>query len=242
MSNVLAREFNGQVIGQRGEDGYMDATAMCKANGRRLSTYLRAQSTKAFISELSTVVQICTTNLIQVRQGGSAREQATYVHPRVATHLAQWCSAKFAVLVSGWVLDILTKGRAEVAPASDPLIALMEATISIRRSQIEQERRMAAVELEAKEAKQLANAAQQTSECNFGWFSVLGYSNRIGRQITVQEAAAVGKRLTSIMRRSGQSPRQVSDPRFGLVNIYPESLLAAHLGEEPANLPLPSRN
>lgn len=239
MSNVLAREFNGQVIGQRGEDGYMDATAMCTANRKKWSHYWGNKATQEFILALAESTGIPAERLAESVSG---RRGGTYVHPRVATHLAQWCSPKFAVVVSGWVLDILTKGRAEVAPAGDPFIAQMEAMIVIRRSQIEQERRMAAVEREAKEAMRLANAAQQTSECNFGWFSVLGYSNRIGRQITVQEAAAVGKRLTSIMRRSGQSPRQVSDPRFGLVNIYPESLLAAHLGEEPASLPLPSRN
>lgn len=239
MSNVLVREFNGRLIDQRESDGYMDATAMCKANGKEFASYWRNKTTKEFVKELADSLRI---NMEYLLEQSTGRHGGTYVHPRVATHLAQWCSPKFAVLVSGWVLDILTKGRAEVAPAGDPFIAQMEAMIVIRRSQIEQERRMAAVEREAKEAMRLANAAQQTSECNFGWFSVLGYSNRIGRQITVQEAAAVGKRLTSIMRRSGQSPRQVSDPRFGLVNIYPESLLAAHLGEEPANLPLPSRN
>lgn len=74
---------------------------MCKSNGRKLSTYLRSQGTKDFLNELSRSVQICTDLLIEVRQTGSNSERGTYVHPRVATHLAHRCSPKFAVLVRG---------------------------------------------------------------------------------------------------------------------------------------------
>lgn len=45
--------------------------------------------------------------------------QGTWIHRRVAIHLAQWCNAKFAVRVSGWVEELLTTGRVilpEVAP------------------------------------------------------------------------------------------------------------------------------
>ena len=31
--------------------------------------------------------------------------RGTWIHPKVAVHLGQWCSAKFAVAVSGWILE-----------------------------------------------------------------------------------------------------------------------------------------
>ena len=53
--------------------------------------------------------------------------QGTWVHPQVATHLAQWLSPKFAVLVSRWVVDWMSGGltpkRAELPYHLRPHIA-----------------------------------------------------------------------------------------------------------------------
>lgn len=104
---------------QREEDGYVNATALCKSAGKQFSDYSRMETTKAFISELSAVTGIPVTDsdagndgissvrgiprtgLIHSRQGGTPQEQGTYVHPKVAIHLAQWLSPKFAVFVTG---------------------------------------------------------------------------------------------------------------------------------------------
>lgn len=238
MSAMLVREFNGRKIDQRSGDGYMDATAMCKANKKLFAHYWANKTTQEYVKELSDTIGIPMESLLESRTG---RQGGTYVHPRVATHLAQWCSPKFAVAVSKWVLEILTTGKADIRTDVDPLIAQMEMLIEMRKSQLEQERKVAAVEvkMEAIESKvdramKTADAAQQQADSNFGWFSVLGWCKRIGRHITVQESAAVGRKLTAIMKRSGRQPHQTSDPRFGLVNLYPEPLLMDYFrdGEE----------
>lgn len=92
-------EKEGMTLMRR-QDGYVNATALCKSAGRELKSYLRTDGTKAFIEELADVVQICTTDLVQIKQGGKPEEQGTYVHPLVAVNLGQWLSPKFAVFVS----------------------------------------------------------------------------------------------------------------------------------------------
>jgi KilA-N domain len=107
-SDIIVREFNNVSISQRA-DGYLDATAMCRANGRRWVDYARAAGTEPFINALSETVGISHRLLIEAKEG---RNGGTYVHPQVAYHLAMWCSPAFAVQVTEWVHDIKTKGYA----------------------------------------------------------------------------------------------------------------------------------
>lgn len=117
---TIPHTYNGVTILHRG-DGYWNATAMCQANRKLWADYWRLGSTKEFLGELSSVMGIPITELVQVRQAGVANLQGTWVHRRVAVHLAQWCNARFAVIVSGWVEELLTTGRVELAPQQPTL-------------------------------------------------------------------------------------------------------------------------
>ena len=66
---------------------------------------MRLMNTKAFITELSSALQIPQDGLVQSVVGGVPHLQGTWVHPQVAINLAQWLSPKFAVLVSKWVFE-----------------------------------------------------------------------------------------------------------------------------------------
>ena len=49
--------------------------------------------------------EISVSELAQPVRGGHPERQGTWVHPRVAIHLAGWLSQEFEVLVTGWVAD-----------------------------------------------------------------------------------------------------------------------------------------
>lgn len=85
----------------RCNDGYVNATAMCKITRKNVANFLRLDATKMYVRELSTAVLIPAERLIVVRKGGT--HQGTWMHPRVATHFATWISTSFAVKVSGWL-------------------------------------------------------------------------------------------------------------------------------------------
>ena len=72
----IDRLADNDIITQRITDGYINATAMCKAANKTWSDYVRLTGTKAFISELSSVLQISQDGLIQSIQGG-----VPHLHP-----------------------------------------------------------------------------------------------------------------------------------------------------------------
>lgn len=102
---LIPHEAKGAIIYQRPKDGYINATAMCQASNKEWSGYRRLSTTTEFLTELESALQINRTELVQSISGGDPRQQGTWVHPQVAIHLAQWCSAEFAVKVSKWVFD-----------------------------------------------------------------------------------------------------------------------------------------
>lgn len=102
---LIQHEVDQKPIYQRAEDGYVNATEMCQAAGKKFNDYHRTQAAQAFISELSSVAGIPATELIQVVQGGDPQLQGTWVHPKVAINLAQWCSPTFAVKVSEFIYE-----------------------------------------------------------------------------------------------------------------------------------------
>jgi hypothetical protein len=105
---LIRHEAQGEAIYQRLEDGYVNATAMCHAAGKKMSHYLMLAQTTAFVDELSSDAGIPASELVQAVKGGIPTFQGTWVHPQVAMNLAQWLSPRFAVLVSKWVFDWLS--------------------------------------------------------------------------------------------------------------------------------------
>lgn len=107
---VIDRKAENEIICQRVTDGYINATAMCKAAGKQMSDYNRLSTTKPFLDELSKATGVLPERLIITMTGGVPRLQGTWVHPQVAVHLAQWLSPKFAVLVTQWVTEWMSGG------------------------------------------------------------------------------------------------------------------------------------
>ncbi|WP_200819447.1 DNA N-6-adenine-methyltransferase [Tolypothrix sp. NIES-4075] len=107
--NIIIHEANGLQIGQRREDGYINLTKMAQASDKDLHDYLRLKITKSFLEELSLETGIPGSKIVQIYKGrGDKIQQGTWGHPQVAINCGQWCSPKFAVLVSKWVVDWMT--------------------------------------------------------------------------------------------------------------------------------------
>jgi hypothetical protein len=101
---MLTKQFKGFNIRVRETDGYIHASDMCKVGGKkRWNDYIRLTSTKEFLYELSIALETSTSLLIQSKKGNAKAGAGTWVHPRIATHLAQWISPEFAVKITGWI-------------------------------------------------------------------------------------------------------------------------------------------
>lgn len=101
---LINHQVAQSLIQQRTEDGYINATQLCLAAGKRWHNYVRNETTGHFLRALEGKTLISVSLLIQeVRSAETGTN--TWVHPKVALHLAQWLSADFAVQVTDWVHD-----------------------------------------------------------------------------------------------------------------------------------------
>jgi hypothetical protein len=103
--------LGGIEIISRPEDGYINATELCKAGGKEYSNWFKNSKTYEYLEELSGSLQIRRDLLINVNIEGINENRCTWVHPRVAIHIAQWVSPKFAVIVTGWIHKLLSTGK-----------------------------------------------------------------------------------------------------------------------------------
>ena len=95
--------YQGMPVAFRVKDRYANATALCQANGKFFNNYYENKTTKEFLAALSRSTGIPVDVLVQIRMDGPNIERGTWVHPKVAYNLAQWCNAECAV----WVVNVL---------------------------------------------------------------------------------------------------------------------------------------
>jgi hypothetical protein len=115
-TQIEAREWNGHAIQRRQADGYVNATAMCRAGGRRWNHYVTNDRTTEYLRALSGSAGIPADLLVTSIGTGPNHLRGTWVHPRLAVDLARWISPSFAVWMDGWFLE-----QFQPAPPASPL-------------------------------------------------------------------------------------------------------------------------
>lgn len=105
-SFIAFREHGGRQFRERA-DRYFSLTDIAAAAGKLIADYLRLESTKGFLRELSLVMGIPITELVETRWGGTPSQKGTWGHPHIAIHVALWASPALQVAVTGWMLEKL---------------------------------------------------------------------------------------------------------------------------------------
>jgi hypothetical protein len=106
-SGLSVRTWNDAPISRRDSDGFADATAMCQANGKEWSGYIRNERTTDYLQALAASLGIPADQLVITTTTGPNHLRGTWVHPRLAVDLARWLSPQFAVWMDGWFLEQL---------------------------------------------------------------------------------------------------------------------------------------
>ena len=110
MAIVPARTMLDSTIDEQGRtlkveirqsDGFFNATLMCQSAGKRWGNYYDIDRTRLYLSRLSAITGITAKDLVSQ----TIRSEGTWVHRKVAIHLAQWISPDFAV----WVTDLVER-------------------------------------------------------------------------------------------------------------------------------------
>ena len=98
---LIPRKNDGFVIHQRAKDGYVNATAMCKAAGKMIGHWSQNAGNQKVLASLASRIGIPISELVTVNMGGAPDVKGTWVYPKVALHLANWCSEDFYAAVMG---------------------------------------------------------------------------------------------------------------------------------------------
>lgn len=119
-------EINGLLVYSRPEDGYVNATQLCKAGGKRIDNWKRLDNTREIITELCRSLNTEERNLMIIKKGGLSKLQGTWIHPDLAIQLAQWISPKFAIQVSRWIRELMIIGKVELGNEKNDKQLLLE--------------------------------------------------------------------------------------------------------------------
>lgn len=122
--------------------------------------------------------------------------------------------------------DKLMSKTANQSPAQ-MLLAMAQQFLAVEQEQQRQSTEIARIQ----ETVAVIEARTQPENKHF---TVLGYSNLLGKKIDFKTASKIGKKCADLSREQGMVIGDVRDPRFGHVHSYHESILQAVMDSEAA--------
>lgn len=120
MSNKVFSYNNNPITFQIGEATMVNATEMAKPFGKLVKDWLKNNQTKEFINTLSAVRNILLTDLVKVKQGGTA--QGTWLHEDVALEFARWLSPSFAIWCNDRIKELMRHGITAMPQTVDAIL------------------------------------------------------------------------------------------------------------------------
>lgn len=99
--------------------GYVNASQMCKANGKFLADYTKLKSTKQYLQALSNDMKILISLLVIDMQGYGS-EQSTWIHPEIAIDLARWVSVEFRIWANRTLMKVMLSTQVEPVKQQEP--------------------------------------------------------------------------------------------------------------------------
>lgn len=106
MTDLVQHHVQGQIVGQRRDDGYINATELCKRAGKRWYDFARLGSTPDLLDVLSAETGIPVSAIIQQVRLGNPPVVQTFVHPELAIHVAYWAGGpKWRVRIGSIAVD-----------------------------------------------------------------------------------------------------------------------------------------
>ena len=98
------------------KDGYINATQLCKAKKKKWNNYYRNKKTQEYLEALKNYMVSTKTHnrAIDLIESIIGHYGGTFVHRKVAIHLAQWLDPYFAVQVTNWIEELIKTGKVEI--------------------------------------------------------------------------------------------------------------------------------
>jgi hypothetical protein len=207
MTSLQNFDYNGQLI-QRRNDGFVNLTQMCQANGARLDNWFRLKGTKSYLATLSNSL---TSEVVYTEEGING---GTWGHPSVAINLARWLSDDFAVWCDSHIFNLMATGQTSLVPTQEPTVpkTYAQALLEAGRLALELEKAQAEKALLEEQNEQLSEAVDEL----FNYSSII----RVAKFNNVSESRFKWQTLKAMSNRLGYEIKRVPCPRFEYKNLY----------------------
>jgi KilA-N domain len=223
---LITHSWNGSEIAQLSEAakianfdvplGYVNATQMCKACSQQWGHYSSLDSTKAYWEALSLDIVIPISKLvISIKGRGDKIPQGTWVHPEIAVDLAAWVSVEFRIWANRTLVQVFQQESQKPKTKIQVLAEIAQQMAEQEQRLLEYSNRIAAIEAEQERYNYPGGHK----------FTVMGFANLNGIDVSAKEAANKGRKASLICRTRNIVVERIHDPRFGQVGIYPEEIL-----------------
>ncbi|WP_414545881.1 KilA-N domain-containing protein [Nostoc sp. CCY0012] len=223
-SEINQMPQDGQIGKYSIPKGFVNGTQMCKANNKFLADYTKLKSTKQYLQALSNDMKILISSLV-IEVQGHGSEQSTWIHPEIAIDLARWVSVEFRI----WANRTLMKVIMDIESVQQQSMTQVQLLAAIAQQMAEQEQRLLEQKRQQTEILTRLKAVEIEQDrfntpCGHK-YSVVGFANLQGLEISVKEASAKGRKASALCRKQNIEIERIHDPRFGRVGLYPESVL-----------------
>ncbi|MBD2492352.1 hypothetical protein [Aulosira sp. FACHB-615] len=137
------------------------------------------------------------------------------------------CEAFESVGVRAWMQDIT--GWTKPAPSHETTMTQIQLLAAIAQQMAEQEQRLIQQQQQQAEILERLKAVEveqdRVNTPSGHKYSIVGFANLQGLEISAKEASAKGKKASALCRKQNIEIERIHDPRFGRVGLYPESIL-----------------
>ena len=106
--------YNGKAITQRDTDNYVNATEMCKANGKLFAHWMENKDSKRYLEATSVSIGIPIDKLIYTKEGRPDRGGGTWIHPKLAIKLGRWISVDFELWCDEHIRTLIATGQTSI--------------------------------------------------------------------------------------------------------------------------------
>lgn len=145
------------------EDGYINATKLCRDGGKRLEHWTGNKASGGLIDAASELTGIPVSSLSSKVSRGPRSTWGTYYHPKLIVHIACWCSTQYAMLVSDIVTEYHTREEKKARRLLEQKVIAQQVELGEREDKIDRKRvKISDLKLMMAEmmAKQAENAHQ----------------------------------------------------------------------------------
>jgi len=234
MSSLTVFDFESNNIRfeKRGERVWVCLTDMAKASGKLLGDWNRLKATAEFLTEFAESMGFPIDQIIYSNESsGSNETRGTWAVEEVALEFAGWCSVQFKIWMLQQIKTLMTEGIVSLKPMSPAEIIIAQGQLLLaleqKQAALETKIEMQQMQIEANQMETEANTLEleRFRHGHGHYFSVAAYCALKGIKKDLNWMTLQGKKATALCRGQKISPVPVTDPRWGKVNTYPDSVL-----------------